>query len=225
MPTGLSALPSPLAVLFDLDGTLVDTAGEIADAVNDTLAPRKEAVVSVFDSGFVLGDGVWEGLRLISGGVAFLDAHLDRLFEGARAIGTVALVVLALALIGFLDVTRGTPVSSVLAVGQGAAPRIGDTIFVRTVQMYAGMNLEPGNEVRILQNGEGTYPIFWQDLRSARRTITAQFYYCQPGAVADFGVGIGEFGWILEDNKGMLSIAELPSARVNHRYRVYEKAL
>ena len=36
---------------------------------------------------------------------------------------------------------------------------------------------------------------------------------------------IGEFGWILEDNKGMLSIAQLPGANVNHRYRIYEKAL
>ena len=43
--------------------------------------------------------------------------------------------------------------------------------------------------------------------------------------VAKFGVQIGEFGWILEDNKGMLSIAELPGARVNHRYRIYERAL
>ena len=43
--------------------------------------------------------------------------------------------------------------------------------------------------------------------------------------VKNFGVTIGEFGWILEDNKGMLSIAELPGARVNHRYRIYEKAL
>jgi hypothetical protein len=43
--------------------------------------------------------------------------------------------------------------------------------------------------------------------------------------VAKFGVKIGEFGWILEDNKGMLSIAELPGARVNHRYRIYQKAL
>ena len=40
----------------------------------------------MFDSGFVLGDGVWEGLRLIEGGVAFLDPHLDRLYEGAKAI-------------------------------------------------------------------------------------------------------------------------------------------
>src|SRR4029078_946579 len=43
--------------------------------------------------------------------------------------------------------------------------------------------------------------------------------------VGKFGINVGEFGWILEDNKGMLSIAELPSARVNHRYRIYEKAL
>ena len=43
--------------------------------------------------------------------------------------------------------------------------------------------------------------------------------------VAKFGVEIGEFGWILEDNKGMLSIAELPGARVNHRYRIFEKSL
>ncbi len=43
--------------------------------------------------------------------------------------------------------------------------------------------------------------------------------------VSKFGVKIGEFGWILEDNKGMLSIAELPGARVNHRYRIYHKAL
>lgn len=43
--------------------------------------------------------------------------------------------------------------------------------------------------------------------------------------VKKFGVKIGEFGWILEDNKGMLSIAELPDARINHRYRIYEKKL
>ena len=44
-------------------------------------------------------------------------------------------------------------------------------------------------------------------------------------AIGKFGIEIGEFGWILEDNKGMLSIAELPGARVNHRYRIYEKSL
>ena len=54
--------------------------------VNGALKHRSEAVVSVFDSGFVLGDGVWEGLRVFSGQPVFLDAHLDRLFEGAKAI-------------------------------------------------------------------------------------------------------------------------------------------
>jgi len=54
--------------------------------VNGVLKPRAEATVSVFDSGFVLGDGVWEGFRVVSGQPAFLDAHLDRLYEGAKAI-------------------------------------------------------------------------------------------------------------------------------------------
>lgn len=54
--------------------------------VNGTLVPRDQARVSVFDSGFVLGDGVWEGLRLVQGRLISVDAHMDRLFEGARSI-------------------------------------------------------------------------------------------------------------------------------------------
>ncbi len=54
--------------------------------LNGKLVPRAQAMVSVFDSGFVLGDGVWEGLRIVDGHPVFLDAHLDRLFEGAKAI-------------------------------------------------------------------------------------------------------------------------------------------
>jgi len=54
--------------------------------VNGELLPRDRAVVSVFDSGFVLGDGVWEGLRVSGGHPAFLEQHLDRLYEGAQAI-------------------------------------------------------------------------------------------------------------------------------------------
>jgi len=49
--------------------------------------------------------------------------------------------------------------------------------------------------------------------------------YSRRSCVKDFGITTGEFGWILEDNKGMLSIAQLPGAHVNHRYRIYEKAL
>ena len=54
--------------------------------VNGQLKPRAEAVVSVYDSGFMLGDGVWEGLRLYNGRWAFLDEHIDRLYEAAKAI-------------------------------------------------------------------------------------------------------------------------------------------
>jgi Branched-chain amino acid aminotransferase/4-amino-4-deoxychorismate lyase len=54
--------------------------------VNGELKRREEATVSVFDSGFMLGDGVWEGLRVHKGRFTFLDRHLDRLFEGAKAI-------------------------------------------------------------------------------------------------------------------------------------------
>ncbi|MBK8066756.1 MAG: aminotransferase class IV [Rhodanobacteraceae bacterium] len=54
--------------------------------VNGELKPRTQATLSVFDSGFVLGDGVWEGLRVVAGHPVFLDEHLDRLYEGAKAI-------------------------------------------------------------------------------------------------------------------------------------------
>lgn len=54
--------------------------------VNGALKPRAEAVVSVYDSGFMLGDGVWEGIRLYNGRWTFLDEHMDRLFEAAKAI-------------------------------------------------------------------------------------------------------------------------------------------
>jgi branched-chain amino acid aminotransferase len=54
--------------------------------LNGRIVPKAEALVSVYDSGFMLGDGVWEGMRLYDGTWAFLDEHMDRLFEGAKAI-------------------------------------------------------------------------------------------------------------------------------------------
>ena len=54
--------------------------------VNGKIVPKLEAKISVFDSGFMLGDGVWEGLRLYSGKWAFFDEHMDRLFEAIKAI-------------------------------------------------------------------------------------------------------------------------------------------
>lgn len=54
--------------------------------VDGRIVPKAQAVISVYDSGFMLGDGVWEGLRLYDGKWAFLDDHIDRLFEAAKAI-------------------------------------------------------------------------------------------------------------------------------------------
>ena len=54
--------------------------------LNGRVVPKAQAMVSVYDSGFMLGDGVWEGLRLYNGTWAFLDEHMDRLFEAAKAI-------------------------------------------------------------------------------------------------------------------------------------------
>lgn len=59
---------------------------DILISVNGALLPRNQAMVSVFDSGFILGDGVWEGLRLVNGGIPFLHEHIERLYEGAKAI-------------------------------------------------------------------------------------------------------------------------------------------
>ncbi|KCZ84643.1 putative branched-chain amino acid aminotransferase [Hyphomonas adhaerens MHS-3] len=59
---------------------------DILVSVNGELKKRDEAVVSVFDSGYILGDGVWEGLRVMDGGIAFLPEHLKRLWAGAKAL-------------------------------------------------------------------------------------------------------------------------------------------
>jgi branched-chain amino acid aminotransferase len=64
-----------------------DTRNEtILIYVNGRILPKAEAVVSVYDAGFMLGDGVWEGIRLYNGHWAFLGEHVDRLFEAALAI-------------------------------------------------------------------------------------------------------------------------------------------
>jgi len=61
--------------------------------------------------------------------------------------------------------------------------------------------------------------------RLASQLAFMMIEFTRRDAVAKFGATHGEFGWILEDNKGMLSIAQLPGAVINHRYRIYEKQL
>ena len=56
-------------------------------SLNGRLVPRAEAKVSLFDAGFLVGDGIWEGIRLHKGTLLFVEEHLDRLYWGAQQIG------------------------------------------------------------------------------------------------------------------------------------------
>ncbi len=146
-----------------------------ADARNETiqihvdgeLVPRDEAKVSVFDSGFMLGDGVWEGLRLYHGRWAFQDAHLDRLFEAAKAIdldigmdkaGVAAALEAVRAANGMTDnaharlmVTRGVKARpfqhpglsrsgpTMVIIAEHSVPALGDPIRLATVPHIRGL--------------------------------------------------------------------------------------
>jgi len=94
------------------------------------------------------------------------------------------LVVLAFALIGALTVTRGSPVRRVLSMNQERLPSVRDSLFLRTLELFAGMQIETGNKLEVLANGD-IYPRLWQDIRSAQQTVTVQMYFSKPGAVAD----------------------------------------
>ena len=78
--------PSPATAHGTHDFVADERNAAILINVNGNLVPRSQAVVSVFDAGFLMGDGVWEGLRISEGHPAFLDQHLARLWEGAAAI-------------------------------------------------------------------------------------------------------------------------------------------
>jgi cardiolipin synthase len=90
----------------------------------------------------------------------------------------------ALALIGLLTVTRGTPVSYVVTLSGSGPPAINDTLFERTYELFTGTHVLAGNRVEAVNNGS-VYPRLWADMRSAQRTLTVQNYYSLPGQVAD----------------------------------------
>jgi branched-chain amino acid aminotransferase len=79
--------PAQSASQSSAQGYVDDPRNEhVLVSINGNFVPRDQASVSVFDAGFVLGDGVWEGLRLVRGRIVALEEHLDRLYEGAGAI-------------------------------------------------------------------------------------------------------------------------------------------
>ena len=102
-------------------------------------------------------------------------------------LGKVVLVILliAMALIGALTVTRGTPVRTVVTLSDSGPPAVTDSLFERIFELFTGTHIFPGNSVEPALNGDGTYPELWRDLRSAQRTITVQMYFSLPGKVAD----------------------------------------
>jgi cardiolipin synthase len=99
---------------------------------------------------------------------------------------TVLAIVVVMFVIGVLTVTHGTPVRNVIAPGgDNAPPAVSDSLFAQTMELYTGMHLGGGNAVQLMLNGDGSYPQFWKDLKSAKHTLTVQMYYCEPGQVAD----------------------------------------
>ncbi|MGI9043142.1 MAG: phospholipase D-like domain-containing protein [Gemmatimonadaceae bacterium] len=97
-----------------------------------------------------------------------------------------AILVLTLVLVGLLSLTRGGYVRTVITEGDSEGPpEVSDPLFPRSIELFTGTHIEPGNKIEILLNGEGTYPKLWEDLASAKETITMQMYYSQPGVVAD----------------------------------------
>ncbi|HEY6220070.1 MAG TPA: phospholipase D-like domain-containing protein [Gemmatimonadaceae bacterium] len=104
-----------------------------------------------------------------------------------RRLGVVLLVLFvgALALVGLLSITRGTPVEFVISEGAAGPPGVTDTLFEETFELYTGTHISAGNSVTPMLNGNGTYPALWSDLHAAKSTITVQMYYSLPGKVAD----------------------------------------
>jgi len=102
------------------------------------------------------------------------------------AIAALVLFGVVLALIGVLSVTHDTPVRTVVAEGdRDGPPSIEDPLFARSIELFTGTHIDPGNSVQIMLNGNGTYPQLWKDIASAQQTVTVQMYYSEPGAVAD----------------------------------------
>ncbi|HEU4995714.1 MAG TPA: phospholipase D-like domain-containing protein [Gemmatimonadaceae bacterium] len=109
--------------------------------------------------------------------------EMTRLKPFAKTIGII--VVVTLALIGLLSITRGTPLRRVIYGTRPIPPHVSEPSFRDLMALFSGVHLETGNKVEQLLDGDGTYPRLWDDLRRASRTITMQMYFSQPGQVAD----------------------------------------
>ena len=98
---------------------------------------------------------------------------------------SLVIVVLFLAFVGFLHLTRGTAVRHVRGINPDGIPAVSEPQFLLSVTLHTGAWFAPGNRVEVALNGDGTYERLWDDLRSSRESITLQVYYGKPGRVAD----------------------------------------
>ncbi len=139
--------------------------------IDDELVPEAEAKVSVFDSGFVLGDGVWEGVRVAGGKPAFLDAHLARLDEGARA----------LMLAGMPD--KAAIEDAVHAVIEGN--ELVDDAHLR-IMLTRGVRREPYQDPRLVAGGPtlviipGHHPVTEEALTKPLKLFTVHVHRGAP---------------------------------------------
>ena len=123
---------------------------------------------------------VYDSLRMPTNRHYSFAERLERL-----GILILAILVLYLAFVGLLSITRGTPVQTVIAEGDRTGPPPPtDSLFARTMEMYTGTHVEPGTLVEAVNNGV-VYDSLWKDLRSAKQAISVQMYYSLPGKVAD----------------------------------------
>ena len=90
-----------------------------------------------------------------------------------------------LALVGLLDVVRGTPVREVLPFNRKDLPAVGEPDFRTTMELVSRTPMCEGNAAELFWNGDQTYPRLWEDLRGAQRSITLQLYFCNAGVMAD----------------------------------------
>jgi len=131
--------------------------------INDELVAEDEARVSVFDSGFVLGDGVWEGVRVAGGKPAFLDAHLARLEEGARAL--------------MLDGIPGREALRAAVEAVIAGNELVDDAHLR-IMLTRGVRREPYQDPRLVHGGPtlviipGHHPVTDEILEEPQRLFT-----------------------------------------------------
>jgi cardiolipin synthase A/B len=99
-------------------------------------------------------------------------------------VGIVTLLVVTLAYVGMLYLTRSVHISRISSLGDNAAEPH-EKEFPRLISLLTGADLAEGHKVEVFTCGDDTYPRLWADMRSAERSLTVQMYYCQPGTVAD----------------------------------------